>query len=90
MRCLRYLILSFLLFMLLSCSLPPERPFTRQDIFKTNIYNHFSIKESPDSVVAAVNRDGEAVVEGTDKAKKAYYIKIIATGKTLKTTYIER
>jgi hypothetical protein len=76
--------------MLLSCSLPPERPFTRQDIFKTNIYNHFSIKESPDSVVAAVNRDGEAVVEGTDKAKKAYYIKIIATGKTLKTTYIER
>ncbi len=72
------------------CSLPPERPFTRQDIYKTNIFSYFTIKESPDSVLAAVNRDGEAVVEGVDKSKKLYFIKIMTSGKELKTTFVEK
>lgn len=73
-----------------ACSLGPERPFTRQDLFKTNVFNYFTIKESPDSVLAALNREGEVVVEGIDKAKKPWYIKIMSSGKTLKTTYIEK
>lgn len=76
--------------LLAGCSLAPERPFTRQDLFKTNVFSYFTIKESPDSVLAALNREGEVVVEGVDKAKKNWYIKIMSSGKTLKTTYIEK
>lgn len=82
---------GLLLVVLLSgCSLAPERPFTRQDLFKTNVFNYFTIKESPDSVLAALNREGEVVVEGIDKTKKSWYIKITTSDKKLKTTYIEK
>lgn len=76
--------------LLAACSLGPERPFTRQDLFKTNVFNYFTIKESPDSVLAALNREGEVVLEGVDKAKKSWYIKITTSDKTLKTTYVEK
>jgi hypothetical protein len=79
-----------LLTLLAACSLGPERPFTRQDLFKTNVFTYFTVKESPDSVLAALNREGEVVVEGIDKTKKSWYIKIMTSGKTLKTTYIEK
>ena len=72
------------------CSLPPERPFTRQDIFRTNIFSYFTVKESPDAVLAQINREGEAVFEGVDKKGKSYYIKIVAQDKELKTSYIEK
>jgi hypothetical protein len=72
------------------CSLPSERAFTRQDIFKTNIFTYFTIKESPDSVLAAINREGEVVIEGVDKTKRSYFIKIMSSGKELKTTYVEK
>lgn len=84
------LIGSILLLAVAGCSLPPGRPFTRQDIFKTNIFTYFTIKESPDSVLAAINREGEVVVEGVDKSKKTYFIKIMSSGKELKTTYVEK
>ncbi len=84
------LIGCILLLAVAGCSLPPERPFTRQDIFKTNIFTYFKIKESPDSILAAINQEGEVVVEGVDKAKKSYFIKIMASGKELKTTFVEK
>jgi hypothetical protein len=72
------------------CSLPPIRPYTRQDIFKTNIFSYFTIKESPDAVLAQLNRDGEVVMEGVDKKNKTYFIKLISAGKELKTIYTEK
>ena len=90
MHRLRYA-LVLLCAMIAACSLPPQRPFTRQDIFKTNAYTYFTIKESPDSVLAAINREGEAVVVGTEKkGKREYFIKFVAKGKDLKTTILEK
>ena len=87
LRCVAGLLLMVLV---AGCSLPPERPFTRQDLFKTNIFSAFTIKESPDSILAVINQEGEVVVEGIDKNKKAYFVKIVAKGKELKTTYVEK
>ena len=62
---------------LVACSLPPGRPYTRQDNFKTNIFDYFTIKESPDSVLAVLNRDGEVIVKGVHKQKKEIFIKTL-------------
>lgn len=71
------------------CSLPPEKPVTKQELYKTNIYNYFTIKESPESVLAAINREGEVVLEA--KAKdKLVYIKIMATSQGLKVSVHDR
>ena len=90
MKNVTYLAGCMLMLALVGCSLPPGRPYTRQDIFKTNIFNYFTIKESPDSVLAVLNRDGEVVVEGVDKQKKEYFIKIISVNDELKTTFVEK
>ena len=88
-RCFILLLLCGMLWSM-GCSLPPERPVTKDELYKTGIYSSFSIKESPESVLAAINREGEAVVEGKYKGNKEYYIKIMATSKGLKVHYIER
>lgn len=72
------------------CSLPPERSITKDELFKTGLYSSFTIKESPESVLAAINREGEAVVEGKYKGSKEYYIKILATSKGLKLHFVEK
>lgn len=77
-------------FLLWGCSLPPERAVTKDELFKTGIYSSFTIKESPESVLAVINREGEAVVEGKFKGNKEYYIKILATAKGLKLHFIEK
>jgi len=86
----KFLISFALLFVIAGCSLAPERPFTRQDIFKTNIFSYFTIKESPDAVLAQLNRDGEVVLEGVDKSNKSYFIKLVSSGKEHKATYVEK
>lgn len=87
---IKFLLCIALIVALAGCSLPPERPYTRQDIFKTNIFSYFTIKESPDAVLAQLNKDGEVVVEGVDKQNKTYFIKLISSGKELKTVYTEK
>jgi hypothetical protein len=66
------------------CSLTPEKPVTRNDLYKTNLFSEFIIKDSPESVLATLNREGEAVLEGKTKLGDEYYIKILATEKGLK------
>lgn len=90
MNCLKLFIAVALLAAVAGCSLAPERPYTRQDIFKTNIFSYFTIKESPDAVLAQLNRDGEVVLEGVDKKNKTYFIKLVSSGKELKATYVEK
>lgn len=44
------------------CSLPPEKPFTKAQLYKTGIYTYYSIEDSPESVLSAINKDGEVVL----------------------------
>ena len=77
--------ISFLVLINVSgCSLPPEKPVTRQELYKTNIFSEFAIKDSPQSVLATLNRDGEAVLEGRSRYGEEFYIKILATNTGLK------
>jgi hypothetical protein len=87
-----HIFLALLISVLLvwGCSLPPERAVTKDELFKTGIYTNFTVKESPESVLAALNREGEAVIEGKFKGKKDYYIKILATTMGLKVHFIEK
>jgi hypothetical protein len=68
---------------LFGCSIAPERAVTRQELYKTNVFSEFIIKDSPESVLTTLNRDGEAVMEGKSKFGDEYFIKILATDKGL-------
>lgn len=65
------------------CSISPEKPVTRRELYRTNVFTEFAIKDSPESVLATLNRDGEAVLEGKSRYGEEYYIKILATDKGL-------
>lgn len=67
-----------------ACSITPDRAVTRQDLYKTNIFSEFTIKDSPQSVLATLNRDGEAVMEGKSRFGEEFFIKILATNSGLK------
>ena len=71
------------------CSLPPERPVTKDELYKTGIYSYYTIKESPESVLAALNREGEVVLEGQFK-DRLIYIKILATSQGLQVHFSDR
>lgn len=67
-----------------ACSITPEKPVTRQELYKTNIFSEFTIKDSPESVLATLNREGEVVLEGKTKFGEEYFVKILATNSGLK------
>lgn len=75
--------LAYVFFMMIilvsGCSIQPEKPVTRQELYKTNIFSDFQIKDSPQSVLATLNRDGEAVLEGRSRYGEEFFIKILAT-----------
>lgn len=66
------------------CSITPQKPVTRQELYKTNVFSDFSIKDSPESVLATLNREGEVVLEGKSRFGDEYFIKILATNVGLK------
>ena len=45
-----------------ACSLPPERAFTKEQLYKSGIYTYFTIEDSPESVLSAINKEGEVVL----------------------------
>jgi len=69
---------------ILGCSIAPEKPITRQELYKTNIFSEFTIKDTPESVLATLNREGEVVLEGKTRYGDEYFIKILATSSGLK------
>jgi len=83
------LIVCLVTLLVAGCSLPPERPVTKEELYQTGIYNYYTIKESPESVLAAINRDGEVVLESTYK-NQPVYIKILALTNGLKVYVSER
>ena len=81
-----YLSILFLLLLLFAaaCSISPEKPVTRQELYKTNVFSEFTIKDSPESVLATLNREGEVVLEGKSRYGDEYFVKILATNNGLK------
>lgn len=73
-----------LILLTVGCSLTPEKPVTRRELYKTNVFTEFAVKDSPESVLATLNRDGEVVLEGRSRYGEEYYIKILATNTGLK------
>jgi hypothetical protein len=73
--------------LLTACSISPEKPVTRQELYRTNLFATFTIKDSPESVLAGLNREGEVVVEGKDKYGNEFYIKLLATSTGLRVRY---
>jgi hypothetical protein len=45
-----------------ACSLAPEKPFTKEQLYKTGIYTYFTVDDSPESVISALNKDGEVIL----------------------------
>jgi hypothetical protein len=87
MKYARNLFLVLLAAAVFGCSVAPERAVTRQELYRTNIFSQFSVKDSPESVLATLNRDGEAVLEGKSKFGDEYFIKILATKDGLKVRF---
>lgn len=81
--------LGFIWLLGAGCSLPPERPVKKEELYRTGIYNYYKIKESPERVLAALNKDGEVVLEAEYK-KQPLYLKILATSKGLVLSISER
>lgn len=64
------------------CSLRPEIPVTRDILMRTRIYTTYVIDESPEEVVDALNKDGEAIlaVKRSIRGKDfLMHLKILAT-----------
>lgn len=66
------------------CSLAPDKPVTRQELYRTNLFSQFTIKDSPESILATLNREGEVIVEGKSKFGDDYYIKLLATNQGIR------
>ena len=84
---MRKLLIMMLLVIALAataCSITPEKPVTRQELYKTNVFSEFTIKDSPESVLATLNREGEVVLEGKSRYGDEYFIKILATNNGIK------
>ncbi len=81
----RKTVLGLLLMAIIAgCSITPEKAVTRQELYRTNVFSEFTIKDSPESVLAILNREGEAVLEGKNRLGDEYFIKILATNSGLK------
>ncbi len=87
---MRNVIIVVLLGLLIAgCSLPPEKPITKDELYRTGIYNFYTIKESPESVLAALNREGEVVLAAQYK-ERLVHIKILATNTGLQLFFYDR
>ncbi len=76
------IIVSLVVFLLSSCSLPPIQPVTRMELMKTRIYNKYIIEESPEELLYALNTRGEVIVEGKRNVpgmELPIYVKMMAT-----------
>lgn len=72
------LLTTFFLIMMLcaACSLAPEKPFTKDELYKTGIYTYFTVNDSPESVLSAINKDGEVILDAKYR-NRPVWIKIL-------------
>lgn len=84
MRNLSIILTLIMLLAFTGCSIAPDKLVTRQELYKTNVFSEFTVKDSPESVLATLNREGEVVLEGKSRYGDEYFIKILATSTGLK------
>lgn len=87
MKVLMSLLLTFIICS--ACSLPPERPFTKDELYKTGIYTYFTVNDSPESVLSAINKDGEVILDAKYR-NRAVWIKILGKLEGLTIQIIEK
>jgi len=61
-----------------ACSLAPESPVTRKQLLMTGVYRAFTIEESPEEILNALNMEGEVVLKAME-GRYPVYVKIMAT-----------
>lgn len=87
---MKNIILSVIVLMFCgACSLPPERPFTKEQLYKTGIYTYFTVNDSPESVLAAINKEGEVVLDARYR-NRPVWLKILGKREGLAVTIVER
>lgn len=72
-----------------ACSLAPERPFTKDELYKTGIYTYFTVNDSPESVLSAINKDGEVILDAKYR-NRPVWIKILGKLEGMTIQIIER
>jgi hypothetical protein len=87
MKILSVILLSLLL--CVACSLPPEKPFTKEQLYKTGIYTYFTIEDSPESVISALNKDGEVILSAKYRNRDVW-IKLLGKLEGITTQIIEK
>jgi len=89
MKLLPKLTVLSLFILLVSCSLPPEKIVTRKVLFGTGVYQAFSIDESPEQILNALNMEGEVVLKAHEGSRPVY-VKILATADGLLVSSYDR
>ena len=87
------LLVPLLLAVLSACSLPPDRPVTRKALLDTRIYTTYTIAESPEQVLNALNAEGEVILEAKRRVGNREYpvhVKILATTEGLEVLDYDR
>lgn len=90
---LRTILILVLVALCVACSLTPEVPVTREILMKTRIYSHYVIEESPEEVLDALNKDGEAIlaVKRVIRDKEfLMHLKLLATSDGLEVLEYDR
>jgi len=85
--------LMLLALLLTACSLPPDKPVTREELMKTRIYSRFIIEESPEQVLNALNAYGEAILEAKRNVPGKDYpvhVKLLATSEGIEVLDYDR
>ena len=72
-----------------ACSFAPERPFTKDQLYKTGIYTYYTIEDSPESVLSAINKDGEVVLNAKYRNREVW-IKLLGKMEGIKVQVIEK
>lgn len=72
-----------------ACSLAPEKAFTKDELYKTGIYTYFTINDSPESVLSAINKDGEVILDAKYR-NRSVWIKILGKIEGLTVQVIEK
>jgi len=83
-------LLSVLLLLFVSaCSWAPEKPFTKEQLYGTGIYTYYTLNDSPESVLAEINKKGEAILDAKYR-NRPVWIKILGKVNGLTVTIIEQ
>ena len=86
-------IVLFLATLCVACSLAPQTPVTREMLMNTRVYTIFVIEESPEEVIEALNKHGEAILAVKRTIRGVDYpmhLKILATSEGLEVLDYDR